>query len=87
MTDREALAAVMSAVLALAERLTGEKLTVLAQTSEGTIPITGCAALWHPSPQASSSNVARPLAGQPTPLPRANEFRATSQELSVSAPQ
>jgi len=41
MTDRECMIAIMDAILALSEKLTGERLTIRCETDGGNVAISG----------------------------------------------
>ena len=54
-TEREILGGVLTAVIALAEKLTGERLTVYVRTEVGEVPISGGRTCWskdHPAAEA-----------------------------------
>jgi hypothetical protein len=54
MTDRELLIAIFQAVGAIAERLTGERLTVHVETEKGWTSINSCCQKeWRPLPRAA----------------------------------
>jgi hypothetical protein len=55
-TDRECLGGLMTAVIALAEKLTGERLTVYMETEAGVVPFCGDRVRW--------SRVSRPAGDQ-----------------------
>ncbi len=60
MTDRDAICAVFNAVVAIGERLTGERLTVYVETSSGErIAIAAGAALWSAKGAAEVPAVCR----------------------------
>lgn len=64
MSDRDCIAAVFSAVLAVGERLTGERLTIHLRREDGGIEhISGTSATWTPIPQPDRPAVSERLGG------------------------
>jgi hypothetical protein len=64
-TDRELIGGLMTAVIALAEKLTGERLTVYVKTEVGEVPISAGRTCWSKDLPAAEVRYGR-LAEQPS---------------------
>ena len=58
-TDRELIGGLMTAVIALAEKLVGERLTVYVRTEVGEVPISGGRTCWSKDLPAAEARYER----------------------------